>query len=93
MNNVLECKRETIPTLHLKPILSFREATCYLDVSESFLYKMTSGARINYFKPNNGKIYFKREDLDNWMLSNEVKSINDLQNQVLNAKKKCRYEK
>lgn len=55
-----------------KEIMSFREAIAYLDVSESFLYKLTSNQKIVFFKPNNGKIYFKRVDLDNWMLQNET---------------------
>lgn len=55
-----------------KEIMSFREAIAYLDVSESFLYKLTSSRKIVFFKPNNGKIYFKRIDLDNWMLQNET---------------------
>lgn len=54
-----------------KEIMSFREAASYLDVSESLLYKLTSKKQIRFYKPNNGKIYFKRVDLNNWMLQNE----------------------
>ncbi|WP_372474137.1 helix-turn-helix domain-containing protein [Capnocytophaga sp. ARDL2] len=63
-----------------KQILSFREALVYLDISESSLYKLTSNREITFTKPNNGKIYFKRTDLDNWMLSNEHKSKSDKMN-------------
>jgi len=61
-----------------KEILSFREAVAYLGVSESFLYKLTSKRAINFFKPNKGKLYFKRCDLDAWMLKGECKSIDAL---------------
>ena len=68
-----------------KEILSFREAIAYLDLSESFLYKLTSTRKIKFFKPNNGRIYFKKVDLDKWMLQNEqpcnVNSLINLQNQ------------
>ena len=65
-----------------KTILSFKEAISFMDVSKSFLYKLTSEDKINFFKPNNGKIYFKKEDLENWMLQNEVKSFNVLEESV-----------
>lgn len=53
-----------------KEILSFKESLLYLDISESFLYKLTSKKEINFSKPNGGKIYFRRKDLDEWMLQN-----------------------
>ena len=65
-----------------KTILSFKEAISFMDVSKSFLFKLTSEGKINFFKPNNGKIYFKKEDLENWMLQNEVKSFNVLEESV-----------
>jgi carbamoylphosphate synthase small subunit len=66
-----------------KNILSFKESIEFMDVSKSFLYKLTSEGRINFFKPNNGKIYFKKEDLENWMMQNEVKSIESLEKRLL----------
>ena len=71
-----------------KQILSFKEACDYLDVSKSLLYKLTSSKAIAFTKPNGGKLYFKREDLDNWMLQNLSKSQNDLENEVFNYLKK-----
>lgn len=61
-----------------KEILSFNEALELMDVSKSFLYKMTSECKINFFKPNNGKIYFRRSDLEEWMMQNEQKSLPSL---------------
>ena len=66
-----------------KEILSFKEALGYLDVSPSFLYKQTSQRVIRYFKPNGGKIYFKKADLDSWMLQNENKSMASLEEELL----------
>ena len=67
-----------------KEILSFREALVYLDVSESFLYKLTSKRAIEFAKPNGGKIYFKKKDLDNWMLQNVSKSERVLEDEIFN---------
>lgn len=62
-----------------KQIISFKEAVLYLDVSESFLYKLTSQSKITFFKPNNGKLYFKKEDLDKWMLQHENRTASDIE--------------
>lgn len=62
-----------------KETLSFKEALIYLDVSKSFLYKMTSNKMITFTKPNKGKVYFKKKDLNDWMKLNETESISKLQ--------------
>ena len=64
-----------------KDILNFEEALSYLKVSKSFLYKMTSKGEITYYKPNGKLIYFKRTDLDDWMLRNEVSGTNELEDE------------
>lgn len=66
-----------------KNILSFREALGYLDVSKSFLYKLTSNRGIRFSKPNNGKIYFRKSDLDAYMLSNVQKSAIEVEEDIL----------
>lgn len=66
-----------------KAILSFKEALVYLDISSSSLYKLTSQRAIRYFKPNGGKIYFKKIDLDNWMLQNENNSLSNIENELI----------
>lgn len=57
--------------------LSFKEAIDYLKVSKATLYKLTSNREINFYKPNGGKIYFKLDDLDNWILKGKQSSINE----------------
>ncbi|CAA7392589.1 helix-turn-helix domain-containing protein [Chryseobacterium fistulae] len=74
-------------TISPKEILSFKEALAYLDVLPSLLYKLTSQRTITYFKPNGGKIYFKKTDLDYWMLQNESKSVNVLEEELFNKLK------
>jgi len=61
-----------------KEILTFKESVLYLSISPSFLYKLTSRGGINFTKPNGGKIYFKKSDLDKWMLQNENRTANDI---------------
>ncbi|WP_158730229.1 MULTISPECIES: helix-turn-helix domain-containing protein [unclassified Flavobacterium] len=71
-----------------KEMLSFKQALDYLDVSISMLYKLTSSRLITYSKPNGGKLYFKKSDLDDWMKQNELKSIRVLENEINNHLKK-----
>lgn len=60
-----------------KEILSFEDAISYTGLSPSKLYKMTSKNVISYSKPE-GKIFFKRKDLDEYMMSKEIPSKNEI---------------
>jgi len=62
---------QTINGQKAKPF-TFKEAAHYLDISKSYLYKLTSQGRIPHFKPQGKKVYFKKADLDEWILSNPV---------------------
>ena len=75
---------QNVVLLPQKEILSFNEAVKYLDISKSFLYKLTSANKISFSKPNNKLIYFQRVDLDNWMLQNRNESIGVLQENLTN---------
>jgi excisionase family DNA binding protein len=53
-----------------KEILSFQEACKYLQLGHSHLYKMTSKREIPCYQPSGKKLYFKRAELDEWLLQN-----------------------
>ena len=53
-----------------KDVLSFKEACEYLQVSASNLYKLTCKNLIPHFCPMGKKLYFKRTELDEWLLRN-----------------------
>ena len=59
-------------TSYQKETLSFNEAVAYLDVSKSYLYKLTSQGEITHFKPKNKLIYFKKADLDLFLQKNKI---------------------
>lgn len=58
-----------------KDVLNFIEATAYLEVSSSHLYKLTSSNVIPFYKPNGKKLYFRRSELDSWLLTNRQTSV------------------
>jgi excisionase family DNA binding protein len=48
-------------------MLSAEETAGRLDVSVKYLYKLTSGNRIPFYKPNGKKIYFDEVDVDKYL--------------------------
>src|SRR5690554_5725646 len=54
----------------LKNVLNLNEACQYLELSQSHLYKLTSAGSIPHYKPNGKKLYFKRSELEGWLLRN-----------------------
>ncbi len=72
-----------------KDVLSFAEAIKYLDMSDSYVYKLTAKRRIPHYKQ--GKlIYFVREELDRWLTSQKVKSRIELEMEAAVRIKKMR---
>jgi excisionase family DNA binding protein len=69
----------TALAIHTKEVLSFDEACAYLDVSESHLYKLTSRGIVPHSKPNGKRIYFRRVELDGWLMSNPIKTVADIE--------------
>lgn len=53
-----------------KEILSLSEVANYLQVSASHIYKLTSGGILPHYCPTGKKLYFKRSELDEWLLTN-----------------------
>src|SRR5690625_3404971 len=66
----------------LKNVLSFNEASHYLELSQSHLYKLTSTGNIPHYKPNGKKIYFNREELDQWLLRNRNTTQEEIDKQA-----------
>ena len=61
-----------------KEILTFEEASKYVGLSKSNLYKRTSLNQIPFYKPGGKLIYFRRTDLDNYMLSNRQSTVDEV---------------
>ena len=68
----LKVKIENIENLFLtqKNVLNFSELKLYTNLSESYLYELTSSGGIPCYKPNGKKLYFKKQEIEDWLLSN-----------------------
>ncbi len=60
-------------------ILSLSEAAEFLKLSKSCIYKLTSKKEIVHFVPGGKKIYFKKSDLEDWLLKNRISSASELE--------------
>lgn len=69
-------------TIQQKEILTIEEASEFLGLSVSRLYKMTSNKEIPHYKPGGKKIYLNRKELEQWILSSRVASSNDLEDEL-----------
>lgn len=69
--------------INTKPILTFEEACLYMGMSKSALYKVTSNKEIPFSKPNGKMIYFKRADVDGWLLSNMSATATELADKAM----------
>ncbi|WP_159022252.1 helix-turn-helix domain-containing protein [Formosa sp. L2A11] len=65
-----------------KEILTIEEASEFLGLSISRLYKMTSNKEISYCKPGGKKIYINRQELEQWILNSRVASNSDFDDEL-----------
>lgn len=58
----------------IKEIMNFDEFCEYLSISRSYGYKLTSARMVPHYKPNSKMIYFKRTEIDEWVLKTPIKT-------------------
>lgn len=68
--------------LHSKNVLSFEEASRFLNLSKSYLYKLTSGNLIPHYKPQGKMLYFEKTELEAWLRKNPVKTQGQIEQQA-----------
>ena len=57
-----------------KEVLTVEEASRFMDIARSSLYKMTSDRSIPFYRPNGKMIYFEKADILAWIRQNRVVS-------------------
>ena len=58
-----------------KEVLTVEEASRFMDIARSSLYKMTSDRSIPFYRPNGKMIYFEKSDILAWIRQNRVVAI------------------
>lgn len=62
---------------HWKRIMNVSELSAYIGMTESYIYKLSSSKKIPHYRPLGKLIYFDRNEIDEWILSNKVTSLYD----------------
>ncbi len=82
-NEIKELKKLLLENnLNTKEIFSVDDVIVYLQISKSYLYKLTSKRQIPFYTPGGKKIYFKRTEIDQWIYDSKVESISETQDDV-----------
>jgi len=69
--------------IYQKEVLNFNEACQYTGISKSTMYKKTSQSEIPHYCPSGKLIYFKRSDLDAWMLRNRRATSQEIEAEAM----------
>lgn len=62
-----------------KQVLTFEETCDYTGISRSYLYKLTASGTVPHSKPNGKLIFFERKKIEDWLLRNERRPINEIE--------------
>jgi predicted DNA-binding transcriptional regulator AlpA len=84
IEDIIISKLEQIGKLALigaKTVLDFDEAILFTGLSRGHLYRLTSGRQIPHFKKNR-KLYFKKSELEDWMLDCKVSTEDEIQSKA-----------
>lgn len=65
-----------------KEVLTSDEAAKYMGISKSYLYKLTMRQQIPHYKPMGKMCYFNRLELEAWLQSNRISTINEIEQQA-----------
>ena len=60
-----------------KKVLTLAEACQYMGISKSTMYKLTYQSKIDHYCPSGKLIYFKLDELENWLLRNKRSMANE----------------
>jgi len=62
-----------------KNILTFDEAVELTGFTPSYLYKLTATRKVPHYKPTGRKLFFNRPELETWLLSNPIKTMDQIE--------------
>lgn len=74
-------KQEQLSLLQAKNVLTTEEAATYLSVSVPTLRDLRRNNKITSYQPSR-KIFYRREDLDDWLLNGKHSDESAIENRV-----------
>lgn len=70
---------EQLMLLNGKEVLTIDELTAYTGYKKSHIYRLTSQKAIPYYKPQGGTLYFKKSEIENWLLQNRQATTSEIE--------------
>lgn len=64
-----------------KAVLTMDELCKYTGYSEAYVYRLTSGRKIPYYK-NGNKLFFHKPEIVKWLLGNKVKTTDEIEQEA-----------
>lgn len=61
-----------------KEVLTSEEASKYMGISKSYLYKLTMRKEIPHYKPMGKMCYFNRQEIEKWLQSNRISTDEEI---------------
>ncbi len=71
-------------SLNNKVVLNIDELVIYTGLSKLYIYKLTSQNKMPFYRPNGKQIYFKKEEIDSWLLRNRESTRDEIENEAIN---------
>lgn len=82
LNTKLE-KIEKMTLLGAKNVLTIDEVSLMTGLSKGHIYRLTSTQGIPHYKPNGRNLYFKKDEIEEWLLQNRVSTIEEINNKAV----------
>lgn len=74
---------KALTVISIKNALTVEEAALYLGLTTEYVRKMAKTRKIKSYRSKSGRgIYLHKKDLDKWMLATEVRSEEQIQEEV-----------
>lgn len=69
---------QKIVTLGSKSVLNVDDVSILTGLSKSRIYHLTSGREIPYYKPDGRGIYFRKSEIEDWLLQNRQQTNSEI---------------
>lgn len=70
---------ERITLIGSKNVLTMDDASLVTGLSKGYLYRLTSTQRIPHYKLNGRNLYFKKSEIEDWLLQNRVSTQSEIE--------------
>lgn len=65
-----------------KVVWNVSDVMKYMGVTKDYVYRLTSNKLIPHYKPMGKKVFFKRTEIEEWLLTNKVNTSDDVESEV-----------